>query len=166
MLFVDDRISPTRESPGITSLRISSLLVISSVPKPEFSVTLPPGRPRLATKPPPTGSGEFVITMGMELVAPFAANRVDPPEATSRSTFNRTSSVASSDRRSFFCSANRYSMMRFFPSIHPSSRSSAETPPRGPRSPKQCLNLGNLCGRLSLPAARWRRLHRLRRQQP
>ena len=105
---------------GIASLSISNLFVFSSGAKPESPVTLPPGRARLETKPAPTGSTETVITMGMVLVAPFAANGVGPPEVTIRSTFRRTSSAASSGRRSFFCSANRYSMVMFFPSIHPS----------------------------------------------
>ena len=37
-------------------------------------MTLPPGRARLATRPAPTGSPEFAITMGMVVVAFLAAN--------------------------------------------------------------------------------------------
>ena len=37
-------------------------------------MTLPPGRARLATKPAPTGSPAFAITMGMVVVALLAAN--------------------------------------------------------------------------------------------
>ena len=55
-------------------MSISSLLVLSSVDKLESPVTLPPGRARLATKPEPTGSPTLVITMGMVVVAFFAAN--------------------------------------------------------------------------------------------
>ena len=62
--------------------------------------------------------------MGMVVVALFAANGVGPPEATIRSTLRRTRSAASSGSRSGFCSANRYSMVIFFPSIHPSLLSS------------------------------------------
>ena len=69
-----DRRSPTRASLGTASLSISSLLVFSSVAKLESPVTLPPGRARLATKPAPTGSAALVITMGMVVVAFFAAN--------------------------------------------------------------------------------------------
>src|SRR5262245_34062066 len=123
MLSADDRRSPTRVRLGIASLSISNLLVVSSVPKPETPVTLPPGRARLATKPSPTGSATLVITMGMVLVA-FAADGVGPPEATIKSTFRRTRSAASSGSRSSFCSANRYSMVIFFPSIQPSLLSS------------------------------------------
>ena len=124
MLSPDDRRSPTRASLGTASLSISSLLVFSSVAKLENPVTLPPGRARLATRPSPTGSAAFAITMGMVVVAFFAANAGGPPVATIRSTLRRTRSAASSGRRSSFCSANRYSMVIFFPSIHPSLLSS------------------------------------------
>ena len=70
------RRSPTRASLGTASLSISSLLVFSSTAKLDSPVTLPPGRARLATRPSPTGSAEFVITMGMVVVALFAANAV------------------------------------------------------------------------------------------
>ena len=124
MLPPGDRRSPTRASLGTASLSISSLLVFSSVAKLESPVTLPPGRARLATKPAPTGSAAFAITMGMVVVAFFAANAGRVPETTIRSTLRRTRSAASSGRRSGFCSANRYSMVIFFPSIHPSLLSS------------------------------------------
>ena len=42
-------------------------------------MTLPPGRARLATRPAPTGSPAFVITMGMVVVAFFAANAAGRP---------------------------------------------------------------------------------------
>ena len=105
---------------GIASLSISSLLVISWVDKLASPVTLPPGRARLLTKPAPTGSPTFAITMGMVVVAFFAANVAGVPETTMRSTLRRTKSAAArSGTRSGFCSANRYSMVIFFPSIHP-----------------------------------------------
>jgi hypothetical protein len=50
--------------------------------------------------------------LAAELVR-LAANGVGPPEVTIRSTFRRTSSAANSCNRSFFCSANRYSMLMF-----------------------------------------------------
>ena len=109
---------------GTASLSTSSLLVFSSVAKAESPVTLPPGRARLATRPTPTGSPTLAITMGMVVVAFFAANADGPPVTTIRSTLRRTRSAASSGRRSVFCSANRYSMVIFFPSIHPSLLSS------------------------------------------
>ena len=108
-------------------MSISSLLVISSGDKPELPVILPPGRARLAIRPAPTGSVALTITMGMVVVAPFAANGVGPPETTIRSTLRRTKSAARSGNRSSFCSANRYSMVMFFPSIHPSLLSSCRS---------------------------------------
>ena len=74
------RRSPTRASLGTASLSISSLLVFSSGDKLESPVTLPPGRARLATRPAPTGSAELVITIGMVVVALFAANATDVPD--------------------------------------------------------------------------------------
>jgi len=124
MAALDSRRSPTRESLGIASVSISSLFVFNWGDNPELPVTLPPGRARLATKPAATGSPAFVITIGMVAVTRLAAN-ADPVDApTMTSTLSRTSSVANSDRRSCFCSANRYSMVTFFPSIHPSLVSS------------------------------------------
>ena len=64
---------------GTASLSTSSLLVISSDAKLESPVTLPPGRARLATRPAPTGSPAFVITMGMVVVAFLAANAAGVP---------------------------------------------------------------------------------------
>ena len=124
MAAADGRRSPTRASLGTASLSISSLLVFSSGDKLEMPVTLPPGRARLATRPKATGSAELVITIGMVVVAFFAANADVDPVTTIRSTLRRTKSAASSGRRSFFCSANRYSKAIFFPSIHPSLLSS------------------------------------------
>ena len=68
MLGPGVRRSPTRVSMGTASLSISNLFVFSWVDKLESPVTLPPGRARLATKPAPTGSGTFVITIGMVVV--------------------------------------------------------------------------------------------------
>ena len=58
--------------------------------------------------------------MGMVVVASFAANAGGSPVVTIKSTLRRTKSAASSGNRSRFCSANRYSMVIFFPSTHPS----------------------------------------------
>src|SRR5215471_15677756 len=73
------RRSPTRASLGIASLSISSLFVFSPVPKVDSPVTLPPGRARLPIKPAATGSATFVITMGMVVIAFFAANAGGAP---------------------------------------------------------------------------------------
>ena len=55
-------------------------------------------------------------------MARLAANATGVPETTIRSALRRTKSVASSGTRSDFSSANRYSMVIFCPSIHPSLR--------------------------------------------
>ena len=107
------RRSPTRSSLGTASLSISSLLVFSSTARPESPVTLPPGRDKLVTRPSPTGSAEFAITMGIKVVAPFAANTDGADVATMRSTFRRTNSVA--DQVTVSLLINRYSMVIFFP---------------------------------------------------
>src|SRR5215471_7746693 len=123
MRLPDHQRTPTLVSFGTASLSISSLFVFSSGAKLDTPVRLPPGCARLATKPRPTGS-PLLITMGMVVVAFFAADADGGAEATIKSTLRRTSSAASSGRRSGFCSANRYSMVIFFPSIHPSLLSS------------------------------------------
>src|SRR5215813_14100483 len=70
----------TRESLGTTSLRISSRLPLSSTLRVDSPVMFPPGRARLAMKPSPTGSGSFVMTMGIVEVASLAARvTVGPP---------------------------------------------------------------------------------------
>src|SRR5262245_6796287 len=67
----------------------------------------------------------LAITMGMVVVAPFAANAGGFPVVTIKSTLRRTRSAASSFTRSSpLPSANRYSMVMFFPSIQPSLVSS------------------------------------------
>ena len=83
-------------------MSISSLLVFSSIAKLDYPVTLPPGRAKLATKPSPTGSVAAAITIGIVLVAFFAANGGVPPEVTIRSTLRPAKSAASSLSRSFF----------------------------------------------------------------
>src|SRR5262245_33832161 len=77
--------------------------------------------------------------MGMVVVAFFAANVCGVPETTIRSTFKRTRSAASSGTRSGFCSANRYSMVMFFPSIHPSLSSSCRNASRRTALPEAVL---------------------------
>src|SRR5213595_2696236 len=89
-------------------------------------VMFPPGRLRLATSPISTGSLGKIMTMGMLLVAFFAASAADPAGATITSTLRRTNSAARSGSRSTFPSAHRYSMMRFWPSTQPSSQLSQE----------------------------------------
>ena len=105
----------------------------------------------------------------MAVVAFFAADADGTPETTIRSTFRRTSSAASSGKRSVFCSANRYSMAKFFPSIHPSLRSSwrnaskrtalpeavlASRKPMRKIFPACCASAGKLSAKSKAPRAR------------
>ena len=102
-------------------------------------MTLPPGRARLATNPAATGSPAFVITIGIVVVAFFAANAGGVAATTIRSTLRRTKSAASSGRGSDFCSPNRYSMAIFFPSIQPSLLSSCRNASKRTALPEAVL---------------------------
>jgi hypothetical protein len=85
-------------------------------------VTLPPGRAKLVTRPPRTGSGAIAKTMGITAVACF---RVGAAIAfvTITSTLRRMNSAAISAMRSGCPSFQRYSIATVRPSIQPSSRS-------------------------------------------
>src|SRR5262245_22139148 len=60
--------------------------------------------------------------MGMVVVISLTVSADGVSVTTIRSTLSRTRSAASSRRRSGFPSANRYSMVIFFPSVQPSLR--------------------------------------------
>src|SRR5262249_24318482 len=78
---------------------------------------VPPGRPRLDTRPSLTGSSPTMKTMGVVAVAPLAANaEAGPPFVAITATRRRTSSAASAGRRSYCPSAQRYSIDTFSPS--------------------------------------------------
>ena len=114
----------------MASLSISSLLVFSSVAKVESPVTLPPGRARLATRPSPTGSPTLVITMGIVVVAPLGRKSDPVAETTIKSTLRRTSSAASSSRRSEPSSPHTGTQCRYsFPQIPASSALVRTLPP-------------------------------------
>jgi hypothetical protein len=68
----------------------------------------------------PTGSNGKIITIGIVVVACFAASAATPAGATIRSTRRSTSSRASAGSRAASPSAQRYSMTRLRPSTHPS----------------------------------------------
>ena len=84
-----------------------NLFPARSVDKSVMPVTLPPGCPRLATRPLPTGSATAAITMGIVLVARFAALTAGVAEVTISSTLSATSSVARAASRSSFSAAQR-----------------------------------------------------------
>ena len=85
-------------------------------------VTFPTGRAKLLTIPIATGSPTDTITIGISAVAFFAVRVSTVTVVTMTSTFSRIRLITSSGRRSFLPSAYRYSMVRFFSSIHPASR--------------------------------------------
>jgi hypothetical protein len=84
---------------------------------------IPPGRARLAMSPCWTGLSKPIPTMGIVCVAFLAASAAGVGEATMTSTLSPVNSFASSGSASARPSAYRYSIMMFWPSIHPSSRS-------------------------------------------
>src|SRR5262245_27760861 len=106
----------------MASFSSSRRLPSSSWTRLAIPVTLPPGRPRLLTRPPATGSAAEDMTMGSSLLARWAARTATPLRATITSTLRRTSSAASSPSRSAWPSAYRYSRMIVEPGVHPSSR--------------------------------------------
>src|SRR5262249_23475838 len=83
-------------------------------------VRLPPGRARLATRPVATGSPGSAKTIGIIVVACFAAKIDWVPYVTITSTLSRTNSAAISAARSLRPSAQRYSIATFRPSLQPS----------------------------------------------
>src|SRR5215831_8938242 len=81
-----------------------------------------PGCARLVTRPAPTGSPTFSITIGIVVVAFLAAKDACVTTATITSTWSRTNSAARSGNRENCPSADRYSMRTFWPSMYPSAR--------------------------------------------
>ena len=94
----------------------STLFPAVSAARLEKPVMFPPGRARLCTRPEPTGSATAAMTIGMVVVACFAANAHGVKVATITSTGSRASSLASSGNRSVFPSAERTSKAKFCPS--------------------------------------------------
>ena len=108
------RSTAMRDAFGNVSLSSSSRLPAKSEEIAVSLVIFPPGRARLAINPLPTGSRTLVITIGIVLVACWAARVTPfPPAATIISTLRRANSAARSGNRSIFPSANRYSMAMF-----------------------------------------------------
>ena len=105
---------------GTVSLSISSLLVFSSGVKLSFPVTFRPGRARLSTKPKPTRSPAFVTTMGMVVVALLPAKRQSFLRLQLDQPLAAPSRPQAQGIGACFPSAYRYSIVIFFPSVHPS----------------------------------------------
>ena len=71
--FVEFQRTAIRRACGTTSFSSSRDLPAVSADTEEFPVTLPPGRASVATRCAPTGSATPAMTMGVVLVAPWAA---------------------------------------------------------------------------------------------
>jgi hypothetical protein len=84
-------------------------------------VTVPPGRPILATRPVPTGSPTMANTIGVAGIASRAAITAAGPAVTTTSTLSRTNSATIAARRSLRPSVQRYSIATVRPSIQESS---------------------------------------------
>ena len=85
---------------GTNSCSSSSRFGPSSTPRVVTPVRLPPGRLRLATSPASTGSTPIEKTIGIVVVAAFAAGAAGVPVATITATWRRTRSAANAGRRS------------------------------------------------------------------
>jgi hypothetical protein len=84
---------------GSSSRRSSKRFGPSIVDKTNTPVRLPPGRLKLSTRPVLTGSAPVMNTIGMVLVAAFAANNAGALKATITATPRLTSSPASEGKR-------------------------------------------------------------------
>ena len=125
-------------------------------------MTLPPGRARLATKPAPTGSPVFAITIGMVAVAFFAANAAVPR---CHNQINlETNQVRRKLRQALRLLLGKSVLDGDILSLNPPKLAQLlpERAPRGPPYRKQCLDRGNLCGRF-FPAAARRRTSKAQR---
>ena len=79
-------------------------------------VRFPPGRLKLVTSPCSTGSLPVTNTIGIVEVAALAGSPVGVPVAAITLTCRRTRSAANAGRRSYWPSADRYSIFTFRPS--------------------------------------------------
>jgi len=108
---------------GTSSRTTSSCFGPSSTAIEVTPVMFPPGRARLATRPAATGSPEVTNTIGMVVVAAFAARAGGvPANAAITATLRETRSASSDGNRSWWPSAQRYSMATLRPSTYPLSR--------------------------------------------
>ena len=150
----------TRIAAGTSSRRSSSRFATNSPIKKLTPVRLPPGRARLATRPSLTGSSAALKTMGVVVVTALTANAEGaPPLVAITATCRRTSSAASSGRRSYCLSAQRYSIATFSPSTWPLPSSPREMHAGGPRTFPTMWGSGSQSPALPA-AARARRAHR------
>jgi hypothetical protein len=95
------RISSSRFAPSAANIKVTP-------------VTLPPGLLRLATRPLATGSPPMLNTIGIVAVDALAASPdASPPVAAITATRRPTSSAANAGSRSYWPSAQRYSIVTY-----------------------------------------------------
>src|SRR5262245_24798262 len=90
-----------RVAAGTSSCSSPSCLDASSAAKKFTPVAVPPGRFRLTTRPSLAGSSTVTKTIGIVVVAAFAACAEGVPVAAITVTRSRTRSVASADNRPY-----------------------------------------------------------------
>src|SRR5438132_5904428 len=115
------RLTATRVPRGAISLSSSShfpLMLNSYVAKP---VAFPPGRARLSTQPPPTGSMVVTNTIGTVRLTCCSAPTIEPAVATMTSGESATNSAAYLRKRSRSPAPQRYSMRTLPPIVQPRS---------------------------------------------
>ena len=93
--------TPNRAALGINSRSNCNFFGANSAVKLALPVAFAPGRLRLTTRPNATGSPPVVKTIGMVVVAAFAASAAGVLAATSTATRRRTRSAASAGSRSY-----------------------------------------------------------------
>src|SRR5262245_7799346 len=113
------RSTEARVRPGAICLRISShfpLIPYSILVNP---VALPPGRARLSTKPPPTGSATCTKTIGTARVACSNGAKVEVPGARRTSGRNASNSAANLRALSALAAPQRKSIVTLRPTVQP-----------------------------------------------
>jgi hypothetical protein len=118
---VGSRMTAARVTRGAISLSSSShfpLMLNSYAAKP---VALPPGRARLSTQPPPTGSMVVTNTIGTVRLTCCKAPTIEPAVPTMTSGESATNSAAYLRKRSRSSAPQRYSMRTLPPTVQPRS---------------------------------------------
>src|SRR5262249_36160914 len=122
---LESRNTATRVRPGAISLSSSNHFPLMPYSVKLNPVALPPGRAKLSTKPPPTGSPTFTNTIGTARVASSKGGKLGLPVARMTSGASAISSAAYL-RTSSVLVGQRVSMRTLWPSIQPNFSS----PPR------------------------------------
>src|SRR5262249_14847537 len=115
---LESRNTATRVRPGAISLSSSNHFPPMPYSVKLNPVALPPGRARLSTKPPPTGSPTFTNTIGTARVASSKGDKLGLPVARMTSGASAISSAAYL-RTSSVLVGQRVSMRTLWPSIQP-----------------------------------------------